>query len=196
MREDDFWNGPLHPSVEAYGFTKKVLHVGLRAYGKQYGMQGQLPLVTNLYGEHDVFGEYRSHVVAALIKKFSDAVQHGDEEVVCWGTGSPVREFIYVGDAAEAVGRLLKTDYLEPLNIGTGIGTSIKELSELIARSIGFAGKIIWDGSKPDGVSRKVLDTTRMKQVLAWQPPTSLEAGLKQTIRWYLENKEKADARP
>jgi GDP-L-fucose synthase len=196
MREDDFWSGPLHASVEAYGFTKKVLQVGLHAYGKQYGMQGQLPLVTNLYGEHDVFGEYRSHVAGALIKKFADAVQSCAKEVVCWGTGSPVREFIYVGDAAEAVVRLLKTDYLEPLNIGTGVGTSIKELAETIARCVGFRGEIVWDGSKPDGVGRKVLDVTRMKEVLGWTPPTSLEEGLVQTIRWYLANKETADARP
>jgi GDP-L-fucose synthase len=196
MKEEDFWAGPLHPSVEAYGFTKKVLQVGLNAYRKQYGMVGQLPLITNLYGEHDVFGEYRSHVAAALIKKFADAVQSGAREVVCWGTGSPVREFIYVGDAAEAVARLLKTDYFEPLNIGTGVGTSIKELAELVARFTGFKGKIVWDTTKPDGVGRKVLDVSRMKSVLGWTPPTSLEAGLEKTIRWYLENKDTADARP
>jgi GDP-L-fucose synthase len=196
MSEDDFWAGPLHPSVEAYGFTKKVLQVGLHAYGKQYGMRGQLPLITNLYGEHDVFGEYRSHVAAALIKKFADAVQHGAKEVICWGTGSPVREFIYVADAAEAVARLLKTDYFEPLNIGTGIGTSIRQLAELVARFTGFRGKITWDTSKPDGVSRKILDVARMKEVLGWEPPTSLEVGLEKTICWYLENKETADARP
>jgi nucleoside-diphosphate-sugar epimerase len=196
MRECDFWAGPLHPSVEAYGFTKKLLQVGLHAYGKQYGIQGQLPLVTNLYGEHDVFGEYRSHVAAALIKRFADAVQSGAKQVVCWGTGSPVREFIYVGDAAEAVVRLLKTNHFDPLNIGTGVGTSIKELAELIARCMEFTGDIIWDGSKPDGVDRKVLDISRMKDVLDWTPPTALAEGLKRTIRWYLANKETADARP
>jgi GDP-L-fucose synthase len=196
MKEDDFWAGPLHPSVEAYGFTKKVLQVGLHAYARQYGMEGQFPLITNLYGEHDVFGEYRSHVAAALIKKFADAVQTGAREVVCWGTGSPVREFIYVDDAAEAVARLLRTNYFEPVNVGTGIGTTIRELSELVARCTGFKGKIVWDTSKPDGVGRKVLDVTRMKQVLGWEPPTSLAAGLEKTIKWYLENKESADARP
>jgi GDP-L-fucose synthase len=196
MNEDEFWSGPLHPSVEAYGFTKKVLQVGLNAYGKQYGIQGQLPLVTNLYGEHDVFGEYRSHVAAALVKKFADAVQRGAHHVACWGTGNPVREFIYVGDAAEAVARLLKTDYFGPLNIGTGVGTSIAELAELVATCVGFTGKIVWNTSKPDGVGRKVLDVTRMKEVLRWSPPTSLEEGLKKTVHWYLANKELADARP
>jgi GDP-L-fucose synthase len=196
MKEEQLWAGPLHPSVEAYGFTKKVQQVGMNAYRKKYGMVGQFPLITNLYGEHDVFGEYRSHVVAALIKRFADAVKAKARQVQCWGTGSPVREFIYVGDAAEGIVRLLESGYTEPLNIGTGIGTSIKELSELVARFTGFAGEIVWDASKPDGVGRKVLDVSRMKRVLNWEPPTSLEAGLEKTIRWYLANKETADARP
>jgi GDP-L-fucose synthase len=155
-----------------------------------------MPVVTNLYGEHDVFGEYRSHVAAALIKRFADAVLKGDRQVVCWGTGKPVREFIYVGDAAEAVARLLETDYAEPVNVGTGIGTSIKELADLTARFTGFKGDIVWDESKPDGVGRKVLDVTRMKEVLGWAPRNTLEAGLEKTIRWYMANKETADARP
>ena len=196
MSENDFWSGPLHPSVEAYGFTKKVLEVGLRAYSRGYGIVGQMPVITNLYGEHDVFGEYRSHVAAALIKKFADAVQSKASQVICWGTGAPVREFIYSGDAAEAVARLLKSGYTEPLNIGTGIGTSIKELAELTARLTGFRGEIVWDTTKADGVMRKVLDVSKMESVLDWKPPTSLEAGLKRTIRWYLENKAEADARP
>ena len=196
MKEQDFWAGPLHPSVEAYGFTKKVLEVGLRAYGRGCGIVGQMPIVTNLYGEYDVFGEYRSHVAAALIKKFADAVRSKSERVVCWGTGGPVREFIYSGDAAEAVARLLKSGYAEPLNIGTGIGTTIKELAELTARLTGFRGQIVWDTTKADGVLRKVLDVSKMESVLDWKPPTSLEAGLARTIRWYLENKAEADARP
>jgi GDP-L-fucose synthase len=196
MKEQDFWSGPLHPSVEAYGFTKKVLEVGLRAYSRGCGLVGQMPIVTNLYGEYDVFGEYRSHVAAALIKKFADAVQSRADRVVCWGTGAPVREFIYSGDAAEAVARLLQSGYAEPLNIGTGIGTSIKELAELTARLTGFKGEIVWDTSKADGVLRKVLDVSRMESVLNWKPPTDLETGLKRTIRWYLENKAEADARP
>ena len=196
MKEQDFWAGPLHPSVEAYGFTKKVLEVGLRAYGRGCGIVGQMPIVTNLYGEYDVFGEYRSHVAAALIKKFADAVQSRADHVVCWGTGAPVREFIYSGDAAEAVARLLKSGYTEPLNIGTGVGTTIKELAELTAKLTGFRGEIVWDTTKADGVMRKVLDVSKMKEVLGWEPPTSLEAGLARTIRWYLENKAEADARP
>ncbi len=195
MKEDDIWSGPLHPSVEAYGFTKKVLEVGLRAYGRGHNLIGQMPVVTNLYGKHDVFGEYRSHVAAALIKKFADAAAARAEKVVCWGTGAPVREFIYSGDAAEAVARLLESGYTEPLNIGTGIGTSIKELAEIVGCLTGFRGEIVWDSTKADGVLRKVLDVSRMESILNWKPPTSLEAGLSKTIRWYLEHKREADAR-
>jgi GDP-L-fucose synthase len=195
MNEDNFWSGPLHPSVEAYGFTKKVLEVGLHAYARQHGIVGQMPVITNLYGESDVFGEYRSHVAAALIKKFADAVRSRSDRVVCWGTGAPIREFIYSGDAAEAVVCLLSVEYHEPLNIGTGIGTSIRELAEIIAKRTGFRGEIVWDEAKPDGAPRKVLDVSRMKSILAWEPPTSLEAGLARTISWYLANKAEADAR-
>lgn len=195
MAETDYWSGRLHPSVEAYGFTKKVLEVALRAYNRGQGIIGQMPIVTNLYGENDVFGEYRSHVAAALIKKFADAVIRGDKQVVCWGTGAPVREFIYSADAAEAVARLLETDHTEPLNVGTGIGTTIKELSEIVARLTHFQGEIVWDTTKPDGVMRKVLDVSKMESVLNWRPPTSLEAGLAKTIKWYMANKAEADAR-
>lgn len=195
MAETDYWSGRLHPSVESYGFTKKILEVALRAYNRGAGIIGQMPIVTNLYGENDVFGEYRSHVAAALIKKFADAVIRGDKQVVCWGTGAPVREFIYSADAAEAVARLLETDYTEPLNVGTGVGTTIKELSEIVARLTHFQGEIVWDSTKPDGVMRKVLDVSKMESVLNWRPPTSLEAGLAKTIKWYMANKAEADAR-
>jgi GDP-L-fucose synthase len=196
MKEGDFWCGPLAPAVEAFGFTKKLQEVGMHAYAREFRMRGQFPILASMYGEHDVFGEYRSHVTAALIKRFADAVKTGARDVVCWGTGAPVREFMCVGDAAEAVARLLETDCFEPLNIGTGIGTTIKELAGMIARHTGFQGKIVWDTSKPDGVMRKVLDVSRMKQLLRWEPTTMLEAGLERTIRWYVANKGAADSRP
>jgi GDP-L-fucose synthase len=196
MAEDQLWAGPLHSSVESYGFTKKLQQVGMNAYGKKFGMLCQFPLVTNLYGEFDVFGEYRSHVVAALIKRFADVVKSGGRRVVCWGSGWPLREFIYVGDAAEAVARLLESGFPDPVNVGTGIGTTIRELADLVARYTGFTGETVWDASKPDGVGRKVLDVSRMKRVLNWEAPTSLEEGLKKTIEWYLSDKDAADARP
>lgn len=195
MNEDDYWSGPLHPSVEAYGFTKKVQQVGMKAYHKQHGLQFQEPIFTNLYGEHDVFTEYRSHVAAALIKKFVDAADSRADHVECWGTGAPVREFLYVGDAAEAVPRLMATNCSEPVNIGTGIGTSIKELAEIVAHATGFEGDIVWNTDKPDGVMRKVLDVGRMQDLLGWQPPTALEVGVRKTVAWYRANTEEADSR-
>jgi len=195
MREADYWSGPLHPSVEAYGFTKKVQEVGIRAFGRKHGIEGRLPIVTNLYGEHDVFREYRSHVVAALVKKFVDAVRGDAPTVACWGTGAPVREFLYVGDAAEGVARVFESDHDGPLNLGTGVGTSIRELAETIGRLTGFTGEIAWGTPDQDGVMRKVLDVTRMREVLGWEPPTALEAGLRRTIDWYVANKKEADAR-
>jgi len=196
LHEEEFWDGELHPSVLAYGFSKKLQQVAMHAYKLKYGMKGQLPLLTNLYGEHDVFTEYRSHVVSALIKRYADAAIRGEDHLMNWGTGAPIREFMYVDDAAEACYRLAMTDYEGPLNVGTGIGTTIKELAELTAKHTGFKGQVRWDPSKPDGVMRKVLDVSKMKQVLGWTPPTELDAGLKRTIDWYLANKESADARP
>lgn len=195
LHEDAFWDGELHPSVVAYGFSKKVQEVAMMAYGKKYGMKGQLPLLTNLYGEHDVFTEYRSHVVSALIKRYADATLENAPYVMNWGTGSPIREFMYVQDAAEACYRLALTDFTGRLNIGTGIGTTIKELAELTAKHTGFQGEVRWDPEKPDGVARKVLDVSRMKEVLNWTPEFDLDSGLKRTIDWYMANKAEADAR-
>jgi GDP-L-fucose synthase len=196
LKEEDFWEGELHHSVIAYGFSKKLQEVAMAAYNKKYGMKGQLPLLTNLYGEHDVFTEYRSHVVSALIKRYADATEQNLPYLMNWGTGSPIREFMYVEDAAEACHRLAMTDYEGRLNIGTGIGTSIKELAELTAKHTGFKGEVRWDPEKPDGVARKILDVTKMKDVLKWEPPHDLDSGLKKTIDWYLANKDEADARP
>lgn len=195
LKEEDFWNGELHDSVIAYGFSKKLQEVAQIVCRKKSGMRIQLPLITNLYGEHDVFGEYRSHVLAALIKRFADARLKGEPSVTNWGTGSPVREFMYVGDAAEACYRLAVSDFQGRLNVGTGIGTSIRELAEMIGRHVDYRGEILWDASKPDGILRKVLDVAKMKNVLQWTPSTSLESGLAQTVKWYLANKREADAR-
>ena len=195
LREDDFWEGELHHSVKAYGFSKKLQEIAMEAYNKKNGMRGQLPLLTNLYGEHDVFTEYRSHVVSALIKRYVDCQMSNDPTIVNWGTGSPIREFMYVDDAAEACYRLAMTDFEGRINIGTGVGTTIKELAELVAKHADYDGDIVWDHTKPDGVARKVLNVSRMRDVLGWNPEFDLDTGLKKTIDWYLDNKEEADAR-
>jgi GDP-L-fucose synthase len=192
LKEEGFWDGRLHESVEAYGFTKKIQLVAQRAYYKQHGIESNHLILTNLYGPGDVFTEYRSHVVSALIKKFTDA----SDKVVLWGDGSPIREFLYVKDAAEAIVRAVELEHdLEPVNVGTGVGTSIRELAELIRELTGSTAAVAWDTSKPNGAARKVLDVSRMKEKLAWYPGYSLEEGLRETIEWYLPNKEAADRR-
>lgn len=194
MKEEDFWNGQLHHSVESYGFSKKIQLVAQKSYYKQYGLEGNHLALTNLYGENDVFTEYRSHVVPALIKRFSD--ERHNPFITNWGDGSAVREFIYVKDAANAICKFIDQPHdLEPINIGTGVGTSIKELAELTATYMNFKGGLKWDTSKPNGVPRKVLDISRMRQKIPDFRPIAFEVGLKLTIDWYLENKEKADAR-
>jgi len=195
LKEANIWDGKLHDSVEAYGFSKKLLLVAQKAFYKQHKIESNHLILTNMYGPHDVFTEYRSHVVAALIKKFADAKAQG-ETVTLWGDGSPVREFLYVKDAADAIVRALKHEHdLEPINIGTGVGTPIKELAGLVKRFTDYQGEIVWDTSKPNGAARKVLDIKRMKDKLGWFPNWSLEEGLSETIEWYLAHKAEADAR-
>lgn len=196
LKEEYFWDGPLHDSVEAYGFSKKLQQVGQRAYFKQFKIESNHLVLTNLYGPYDTFTEYRSHVASALIKKFADAKIANSPTITLWGNGSPIREFLYVGDAAEAIVRAIELEHdISPMNIGTGIGTTIKELADYTKEFIGYEGEIIWDTTKPNGTARKVLDISKMKEKLHWQPVWNFHDGLKETIKWYLENKEEADRR-
>ena len=150
--------------------------------------------LTNLYGEHDVFQVYRAHVVSALIKRFSDEINN--PSITNWGDGSPVREFLYVKDAAKAIRMTVNAESdLDPINIGTGVGTSIKELADLTAKYMNYSGELKWDTSKPNGVMRKVLDVSKMKEKMPEFSPISFEEGLKKTIEWYLPNKALADSR-
>ena len=189
MAEDDFLDGPLHDSVECYGFSKRALFIGAKAFREQYGLNSIFLILTNLYGPWDKFDPRESHVVAALIRKFVEAKANGDPQVECWGTGKPIREFLYVEDCAEAVVRATQVyDKPDPLNMGTGTGTSIRELSEVIPEVVGYTGQAVWNASKPDGAMRKVLDVTKMKAELGWEPRTSLRDGLRKTIDWFVEN--------
>jgi GDP-L-fucose synthase len=196
LSEKDLWNGLPHETVVNYGMTKKILAIQAQAYKKQYGLNGIHLILTNLYGPRDTFHPDRSHVAAALIRKFVEAKLAHAPEVDVWGTGRPIREFLYVDDCAEAI--LLATEKyndLEPMNIGTGMGTSIRELAETIMEVSGYRGSIRWNTSKPDGQMKKILEVSKMRRVLSWQPPTSLRAGLEKTIVWYTANKEEADKR-
>jgi len=196
LNEDQLWDGPPHETVINYGLTKKMMAVQGWAYRKEFNFNAIHLLLTNLYGPRDTFHIRRAHVVSALIKKFVEAAQQNAPEVEVWGTGKPIREFLYVEDCAEGIIRAAEAyNDSKAINIGTGIGTSIMELVELIRELTGFKGKLRWNSEKPDGQMRKLLDVTRMKKELKWQPPTSLRDGLRKTIDWYIANKETADQR-
>jgi GDP-L-fucose synthase len=198
LKEEDIWAGPCHASVVNYGLTKKMLAVQGAAYKKQYGLDSIHLILTNLYGPGDSYNTERSHVVAALIRKWVEAEAARSPIIEVWGTGKPVREFIYVEDCADAIVLAAENyhDATVPLNIGTGIGTSIRELVDTLSAVTGYRGRITWNADKPDGARMKVLDVARMEQVLGcWTPPTGLAAGLAKTITWYRANKVQADAK-
>lgn len=196
LKERDLWEGPPHETVINYGLTKKMMAIQSWAYKKQYGFNSIHLILTNLYGPRDTFHIDRAHVVSALIKKFVEAKQENQKQVEVWGTGKPIREFLYVEDCAAAIllAAELYSDTL-PLNIGCGQGTTIRELVTCIQEISGFSGHIFWNDSRPDGQMKKILDVTRMKQILHWQPPTELSVGLRRTIDWYAANKQQADLR-
>jgi GDP-L-fucose synthase len=198
LKEQDLWAGPCHASVVNYGLTKKMLAVQAEAYKKQYGLDSIHLILTNLFGPGDSYNADRSHVVAALVRKWVEADMAHAPRIEVWGTGKPIREFIYVEDCADAIVLAAEkyTDVSLPLNIGTGIGTSIRELVDTITAVTGYKGKIDWNADKPDGAMMKVLDVERMTQVLdGWVPATDLAAGLAKTISWYRANKAQADAK-
>ena len=191
FQEESLFHGPLHPSTEAFGFWKQSMLVGARAYEKQYGLRSIFLMLTNLYGPGDDYDACTSHVVAALIRKFLVAKETGAPEVTCWGTGEAVRECLFVRDAAEGVIRAAERyESLDPMNIGPGIGTSIRELAEAIKKHSGYTGRILWDTSKPNGAMLKTFDVTKMRRELDWTPPTSLDEGLSETISWAQANYE------
>ena len=198
LKEEDLWAGPCHASVVNYGLTKKMMAVQAQAYKRQYGLDSIHLILTNLYGPGDSYNPDRSHVVAALVRKWVEAEMAKTPSVEVWGTGKPVREFIYVEDCADAIILAAEkyNDSAVPLNIGTGIGTTIRELAETVNEVSGYQGKMVWNTDKPDGAMLKVLDVTRMKKELdGWVPPTALKAGLAKTVAWYRANKAEADTK-
>lgn len=191
FREADLWNGYPEETNAPYGIAKKCLLVQCQAYRQEYGLNAIVLLPVNLYGPRDNFDPRSSHVIPALIKKCVDAREANAPFIECWGTGQPTREFIYAGDAAEAI--LLAAERYnkpEPVNIGTGREISIKDLAGLIARLTRFTGEIRWDSSKPDGQPRRCLDVTRARQEFGFVARTDLEDGLCRTIAWYEQHRQ------
>jgi GDP-L-fucose synthase len=191
FKEENLWDGYPEETNAPYGLAKKMLLVQAQAYRQQYGFNAIYLLPVNLYGPGDNFDPESSHVIPALIKKCVDAVENKDGYITVWGTGKVTREFLYVGDCAEAI--VLATEKYnkpDPVNIGTGFEISIKDLVALIAKLTGFQGEITWDTSKPDGQPRRMLDTSRAEKEFGFKARTKFEEGLKETIDWYLSMKK------
>ncbi len=189
FKEEDWWSGPLHESVLTYGVARKASWVQGRAYKKQYDFDSIHLILPNMYGPHDHFDEIRSHALSALIMKFVEAKRKNLPEVVVWGTGKPIREWLYVEDGAEALVRALELEaQIDPINIGVGEGISIAELAELVKEIIGYEGRIILDASRPDGAMCKIQGNEKMKKTLRWVPSTDLRTGIQKTVAWYTNN--------
>jgi GDP-L-fucose synthase len=186
FKEEDLWNGYPEETNAPYGVAKKAAWQMLDAYRLQYGFRSAYVLPVNLYGPHDNFDLESSHVIPALVRKCVEARQRGDKEIVCWGTGSASREFLYVEDAAEGIIRATEVmDDPDPINLGAGFEITIKNLVELIVRLTGFQGGITWDPTKPDGQPRRCLSTEKASQKLDWRAKVGFEEGLRRTIEWY-----------
>jgi GDP-L-fucose synthase len=186
FREDDLWNGYPEETNAPYGVAKKALLVGAQGYREQYQLDSIFLMPVNLYGPRDNFDLETSHVIPALIRKMVEAQERREPEVVLWGDGSPTREFLYVDDCAEGIWRAAQHyDGAEPVNLGTGEEISIRELAELTAELTGYAGKIVWDTTRPNGQPRRRLDVSRAEELFGFRAGTPFRAGLERTIAWY-----------
>ena len=201
MKEEALVTGVLEPTNEPYAVAKIAGIKLCESYNRQYGRDYRSVMPTNLYGPNDNFHPENSHVVPALLKRFHEANQRGDDEVVIWGSGKPQREFLHVDDMAAASVHVMELDdetyqahtqpMLSHINVGTGVDCSIRELAETIARVTEYQGELKFDSSKPDGTPRKLMDVSRLK-ALGWQSSISLEDGLRDAYRWFVENQHQA----
>jgi len=199
MREDALLTGVLEPTNEPYAIAKIAGIKLCESYNRQFGTDYRSVMPTNLYGPGDNFHPENSHVLPALIRRFHDAVQNGADEVVIWGTGTPMREFLHVDDMAAASLFMMNLDVetykretdpiLSHINVGSGTDVTIRELAETVARVTGFKGQLTFDRSKPDGTPRKLLDVSRLAR-LGWTSSISLEDGIRATYDWFLKQRE------
>jgi GDP-L-fucose synthase len=188
IRESSLMTGPLEPTNQAYAMAKISGIYYIEAHREEYGRHWISAMPTNLYGPNDNFDLQSSHVLPAFIRRFHEAKASGASSVTVWGTGAPRREFLHVDDLAQACLRLLDVyDSAETINVGWGDDLPIRELAETVADVVGFDGDIEWDTSKPDGMPRKLLDTSRIN-ALGWQPTITLRDGLASTYEWFLQN--------
>jgi len=189
IEETQLLTGALEPTNEGYAIAKIAAVKMCRYYNEQYGTNFMSVMPANLYGIHDNFDPNSSHVLPALIHKFHLAKKTGHSQVVLFGTGEPRREFLYVDDCARACIQLMKqrqaSDIGEIVNIGYGSDVKIKELADIVAKIVGFTGTVVWNTTKPDGVYRRLLDSSKIQSLIDWKPKISLSDGIRMTYRWY-----------
>jgi len=195
FREEDLWNGYPEETNAPYGLAKKMMLVQCQAYRQQYGFNGIFLLPVNLYGPRDNFDLESGHVIPAMIRKMITARDSG-EAVVLWGDGSPTREFLYVEDCARAIALAAERyDDAEPVNLGAGWEISMKDLAELIAKHVGYAGEITWDATKPNGQPRRKLDVSRAKKYFDFEARVPFDEGVRRTVEWWEANRTGCDER-
>ena len=182
LTEADLWSGYPDSSNAPYGLAKRMLLVLSDGYRRQHGLDSCAPVIANLYGPDDNYDLEDSHVVAAMVRKYVEAVDRGEERVTLWGSGTPTREFLYVDDAARALLLAAERGASEPVNIGTGTETTIRDLATLIADLAGYEGETDWDSSRPDGQARRYLDVSRARERFGFEAEVPLEEGLRRSI--------------
>ena len=186
LKENMLFTGKLHKTVEAYGFWKLASILGSRAYKREKHLKSQNIIFPSLYGPNDKFDKINSHVVSALVCKFHEAKLKNKKKVILWGDGSPIREFMFIEDAVEGLLNIIKIyDSIDPLNLGSGKGYSIKKIADLISAGFEYKGKIYWDKKKPNGSKSKILDIVNQKKISNWKPKITLDKGINLTINWY-----------
>lgn len=186
FKESEFWDGPLHESVQVYGSVRKLSTIGSWAYAKQHNLDVINLILSNMYGPGDHFEEKRSHALGALIMKMVKAKLEENEEVIVWGTGSPVREWMFVDDGAESLVRAMDIPKsIDLINIGVGKGISIIDLANLIKLETRYEGKLVFDKTKPDGAPFKTVDGSNGKRIFNWSPEKDFKVGIKETVKWY-----------
>ena len=200
IAESELLQGALEPTNEPYAIAKIAGIKLCESYNRQYGRDYRSVMPTNLYGPHDNFHPSNSHVIPALLRRFHEAREQNTPDVVVWGSGTPMREFLHVDDMAAAsihvmdLAQEVLQEYTQPMlshiNVGTGVDCTIRELAQTLAQVVGYKGRVVFDASKPDGTPRKLLDVTRLHQ-LGWYHEISLEAGLASTYQWFLENQQR-----
>lgn len=189
MDETDFWSGDLHDSIFSYGFPRKATVVYGKALYKQYGFNSIHLVLGNMYGPRDHYNPDQSKALAALIKKIYEAKKNDETEVEIWGTGKPLRDWLYVKDGADGVIKATEVyDNIDPLNIATGRGVSVIELAEAIKKAVGFEGGFKYNTEKPDGAMKKVFGVGKMQKELDWLPQTTVEDGITETVEWFGQN--------